>query len=215
MAVADSTASKICRKCGALFYSGACKACAKRYAKIYRAANAIKMRAYQAARYKAMADILNAASKAWRDDNPNRMREIYSARKARYAADPAKRRAARDSSKAWSLAHPGRMKEIEAAWREAHPDNGRIKSQNRRARKRKNGGQLSSDISEKLFKLQKGRCACCGKSLGTNYHLDHIVPLARGGANEDSNMQLLTWLCNNQKFTKDPLEFMQSRGFLL
>jgi 5-methylcytosine-specific restriction endonuclease McrA len=47
------------------------------------------------------------------------------------------------------------------------------------------------------------------------YHLDHIVSLKRGGDNVDSNMQLLTKRCNQNKSAKDPIAFMQSRGFLL
>jgi 5-methylcytosine-specific restriction endonuclease McrA len=51
--------------------------------------------------------------------------------------------------------------------------------------------------------------------LGDNYHLDHIVPLAIGGTNTDDNIQLLRQKCNQQKSAKHPIDFMQSRGFLL
>lgn len=70
-------------------------------------------------------------------------------------------------------------------------------------------------MAKKLYELQRGKCACCCKPLGNNYHLDHRVPLARGGRNEDCNMQLLRAKCNMQKSAKDPIEFMQERGFLL
>jgi 5-methylcytosine-specific restriction endonuclease McrA len=45
--------------------------------------------------------------------------------------------------------------------------------------------------------------------------LDHIIPLARGGKNEYRNMQVTCPTCNRQKHSKDPIEFMQSRGYLL
>jgi 5-methylcytosine-specific restriction endonuclease McrA len=51
--------------------------------------------------------------------------------------------------------------------------------------------------------------------LGDNYHIDHIMPLALGGSNTDDNIQLLRQRCNNQKCAKHPVDFMQSRGFLL
>jgi 5-methylcytosine-specific restriction endonuclease McrA len=51
--------------------------------------------------------------------------------------------------------------------------------------------------------------------LGDNYHLDHITPITLGGSNTDDNMQLLRQRCNNQKYNKHPIDFMQSRGFLL
>lgn len=82
------------------------------------------------------------------------------------------------------------------------------------------GGQAamflkSKGLAERLFRLQRGKCACCKKPLGSDYHLDHIMPLALGGVNEDSNIQLLRAKCNMQKHTVHPVEFMQQRGFLL
>ncbi len=90
-----------------------------------------------------------------------------------------------------------------------------ILSHNRRAKISLIGGKLSSGLSKKLFKLQKGKCACCKEPLGNNFHMDHIMPLALGGANEDWNIQLLRQTCNNQKRAKHPIDFMQKRGFLL
>lgn len=86
---------------------------------------------------------------------------------------------------------------------------------NRRARKIKAGGVLSPGLKGKLFTLQRGRCACCGQKLGRDYHMDHIVPLAKGGPNEDSNIQLLRRQCNLVKKVKDPIHYMQEKGFLL
>ena len=86
---------------------------------------------------------------------------------------------------------------------------------NRRARVRETGGKLSSDLADKLFKLQKGKCPCCAQPLGDDYHLDHKMPIALGGSNTDGNMQLLRAVCNLQKAKKHPIDFMQIRGFLL
>lgn len=102
-----------------------------------------------------------------------------------------------------------------AAWQVANADLVRISWQNRRAKKKASGGRLSKGLAEKLMILQKGKCVCCGLPLKDGYHLDHIIPLALGGSNTDDNMQLLRQRCNNQKHTKHPIDFMQSRGFLL
>lgn len=77
------------------------------------------------------------------------------------------------------------------------------------------GGSVSIGIIEKLYLLQKGKCACCGLNLGKNYHLDHINPISKGGTNTDDNVQLLKDICNMSKSAKDPIEYMQSKGFLL
>jgi 5-methylcytosine-specific restriction endonuclease McrA len=91
----------------------------------------------------------------------------------------------------------------------------RIYRQNRRTRKLGNGGKLSKGLADKLFKLQKGRCACCRELLGLDYHLDHKMPLALDGKNIDDNIQLLCPFCNLSKGSKHPIDFMQSKGFLL
>lgn len=123
--------------------------------------------------------------------------------------------AANEKSKKWAKDNPKKIAESNAKWRLKNPEMLRIYSQNRRALKRSAGGNLSKGLQQKLFKLQRGRCACCGEILGDNYHMDHIMPLALGGENTDDNIQLLRQRCNNQKHSKDPISFMQSRGFLL
>jgi 5-methylcytosine-specific restriction endonuclease McrA len=119
------------------------------------------------------------------------------------------------SAKKYRLNHPERRKQIVRKWAASNLPALAVKAQNRRARKRTNGGTLSKNIAAKLFKHQRGKCACCGLPLGDDYHLDHIMPLALGGANVDSNIQLLRPSCNLQKSAKHPIDFMQSRGFLL
>lgn len=116
---------------------------------------------------------------------------------------------------AWTAANKERKKASDAKWRAENPEACRMKTLRRRALKREVGGTLSKGLSERLFKLQRGKCACCGKKLGENYHLDHIMPLALGGTNTDDNMQLLRAKCNLQKNAKHPVEFMRQRGFLI
>lgn len=67
-----------------------------------------------------------------------------------------------------------------------------------------------------LRRKQRGKCAVCRASLDrAGQHVDHITPIARGGTNHTSNLQLLCPRCNTSKGAKDPLVFMQARGFLL
>lgn len=160
----------------------------------YRAANHEKIKANKAARYAANPEKARAAAVAY------------------YAANPEKRRAA---SAAYRAANPVMTRSTIAAWQAANPEAVRIHRQNRRARETEAGGRLSKGLAVKLYKLQRGKCACCGLPLGDDYHLDHIMPLALGGTNTDDNMQLLRKLCNLQKHAKHPVEFMQSRGYLL
>lgn len=147
---------------------------------------------------------------------------------AYYAANPEKVRAI---SQAWSALNPDKVKANTAAYRDANrdkinayhsarhaanPELTLIKGQNYRARKYGAGDYLSKDLAAKLYKLQRGKCACgCGMPLGDDFHRDHIMPLALGGTNTDDNIQLLRQRCNSQKSAKHPVEFMQERGFLI
>lgn len=115
----------------------------------------------------------------------------------------------------WRIDNAEHIKQLNAAYRENNKERCLAHGANRRARKRGAEGSVSPDIIPKLLKLQKGKCPCCGKPLGKDFHLDHIVPLIEGGTNADNNMQLLRKKCNLQKSRKDPVQFMQERGFLL
>jgi 5-methylcytosine-specific restriction endonuclease McrA len=98
-------------------------------------------------------------------------------------------------------------------WRERNRS--RVKTYWQNRKKRISGLSISIDLVDRLLVLQRGKCACCGETLGTNYEIDHIIPLALGGINEDTNIQLLRKTCNRKKGAKHPIEFMQQRGFLL
>lgn len=75
---------------------------------------------------------------------------------------------------------------------------------------------MSRDWPAKLLVLQKHKCACCQVDLRkVGYEIDHIDALAKGGSNSDHNIQLLCRKCNRTKSTKNPVEFMQSKGYLL
>lgn len=175
----------------------------------WRAANADKVKAYDAARYSADPEAERKRVAAYRAANPDYSR-AYAAEYRK--ANPEKVKAA---SRAWRAENPDKVKAALARWKADNPDANRIMVHNRRARRAENGGKLSKDIAAKLYALQKGRCPCCKQPLGDDYHLDHKMPLALGGTNTDDNMQLLRSGCNQQKHAKHPVDFMQSRGFLL
>ena len=116
----------------------------------------------------------------------------------------------------WRAKNQEKANAMAAAWQKANPEACRIHHHNRRAREREAIGNLSAGLADKLFRLQRGKCACgCSQPLGADFHRDHIMPLALGGSNTDDNIQLLRSTCNLQKKAKHPVDFMQQRGFLL
>ena len=60
-------------------------------------------------------------------------------------------------------------------------------------------------VKRAVLYRDKGRCVYCGKDLtgtiarGEEVHYDHIVPLARGGINDPTNLQLMCRECNLKK----------------
>lgn len=82
-------------------------------------------------------------------------------------------------------------------------------------RKSRKYGRLPRGTVSSIGAYQRWKCVVCKVGIKGNYHVDHIVPLAKGGTHTPENIQLLCPSCNVRKSAKDPIEFMQSRGFLL
>lgn len=230
---------KACKRAWSVAYYEATREKQSAYAKAWAAANPEKKKANKKRHYEKHAQEVIAKAKEWRAANLERAKE---ADRQRYWANPDASRErtsryrqanpeyARQYSAEYRLKYPERVKASAYAWRQRNaekvrqallaykaknPDANRIQVSNRRAKVRQNGGKLSRDLTAKLYKLQKGLCPCCRQPLGKVYHLDHIIPLALGGPNTDENMQLLRATCNQQKHAKHPVDFMQSKGFLL
>lgn len=91
----------------------------------------------------------------------------------------------------------------------------RASQHKRRAAKRNSLGQHTAHDVKEIYILQKGRCPICSVRLGKRYHIDHVMPLSLGGSNDRSNIQILCPRCNLQKNKKHPVDFMQSKGFLI
>lgn len=102
------------------------------------------------------------------------------------------------------------------AWRKANPDQVRAHANNRRARKLAAGGSYTKADVAAIMKAQSGRCAYCKRKLeGIERHVDHIIPLAKGGSNHRRNLQILCRPCNQRKWAKAPEHFAREMGLLL
>lgn len=185
-----------CKKCGSVerMKNNRCAECNRRAASLWYANN--KERA-------------KANGMAYRAANPDKHAMAVA---AVVRADPDKKRA---HDAAWHAKNRERVKARKAAWYEANPDARNLYHHNRRARKLERGGTLSAGLRARLFELQQGKCACCGEPLGAVPHLDHRMPLVLGGTNTDDNMQLLRKECNLKKGARHPVDYMQSRGYLI
>jgi 5-methylcytosine-specific restriction endonuclease McrA len=100
-------------------------------------------------------------------------------------------------------------KERHREWRLANPDyyernlermrhNGRVKAAARRARQRAVPNERIDPTI--VFERSFGMCGICGKAVDvTDFHVDHIIPLALGGSHVYENVQAAHPVCNARK----------------
>lgn len=92
----------------------------------------------------------------------------------------------------------------------------RIKTARYRARKRASKEHFTRDDVALILRLQKRKCAYCRmKLLGSDYHVDHIRAVSKGGDNSRRNIQIACGDCNRRKAARDSLDFARSLGMLL
>lgn len=96
-------------------------------------------------------------------------------------------------------------------WRKDNPDKVRVlavaSAHGRRARKRQATGTHTAADIRAQYDSQRGKCWYCGKKVGDKYHVDHRVPLSRGGSNAPENLVVSCPACNMSKRDKLPHEW--------
>lgn len=150
---------------------------------------------------------LSAYKKQWRADNPDALKRWV-------AENPDK---ARKHRKTEYARHSDKIKERRTRHAKENPGMVLAWSRNKRARKRLAGGSHTSADIASIRKLQRDHCAepSCRIKLHGKGHVDHIVPLFRGGSNDRRNLQILCAPCNMRKRYKDPLDFARENGRFL
>lgn len=175
-------------------YQPKCKECSAKYDYENRERIAERKRKYYELNKQRIIDGQADYRAASKDKISIRMRDYYSNKKGEYYLRYLKRRAEKPES-------------IAANARAA------------RARKKNAPGSHSGDDVVSIFEKQLGLCANCHiklvKSGRQKYHVDHIMPLARGGSDWPSNLQCLCPSCNMSKNAKDPIMWANENGRLL
>jgi 5-methylcytosine-specific restriction endonuclease McrA len=101
--------------------------------------------------------------------------------------------------------------EVKFRIRERH----RANERNRRARKRNASGSHTRQDIQLQYDRQKGKCYYCHKKLKFgDHHVDHVVPLSRGGSNDISNLVIACSYCNCSKNNKLLHEWTQGGRLL-
>lgn len=134
-------------------------------------------------------------------------------RKKQWAKDNPERNCAQTHQ--WKFSNPEKHAHMERSAKqrlfakdpEAFRLRHRIYASLRRARILAADGRYTPLDILKIYAWQQGKCYWCKALVGNTYHVDHIVPLARGGSNRPENLCVACQPCNNHKYTKMPYEF--------
>jgi 5-methylcytosine-specific restriction endonuclease McrA len=100
-------------------------------------------------------------------------------------------------------------------WLTKNPHKRREHEATRRAKKIGDNERYTTADINALLSLQRSRCVYCRQSIKAKFHVDHILPLSKGGTNGKRNIQLLCQPCNQTKHARHPIDFAQSRGLLI
>ena len=105
------------------------------------------------------------------------------------------------------LLNKEKYKEKVKLWRQKHPEQQKIYSQNRRAKKMGAGTHTQKQV-QSILELQNNKCLYCDISLDIiSKHLDHFIPLSRGGTNTEENLVWACYKCNLNKKDKFATEW--------
>jgi len=160
----------------------------------------------------------------WRGKNPDKMREYD---RKYYAKHLDKGRA---KSRLYQSTHRKDRNEYDRKRREEYPE--KIREAKRKYRtknahkyrlweQRRKAAKLLAETSATLLdipaqiKRQRGKCHYCNEVFPDGkYHIDHVIPLSRGGSDLNENKVLACPQCNMGKHNKLPHEWIKGGRLL-
>lgn len=202
-------------------YRSTCKKCDVEYNREYRARNREQVNARKRDWVKKNPKSKKESDRRYREKNLERLRHTQKSwreRNADYVAeyrrlyllvhgdrkkelDREYGRANRDknneASRRYRLNNPDKARETQRKQALKHPERGKIRQARRRALVRQNGVFL---VTEKdVAKMLNKPCAYCGAE---SVHIDHVIPIARGGVHSVGNLVGACRRCNLRKSSK-------------
>lgn len=165
-------------------------------------------RSYAAAWRAAHREEARQTSAAWRMEDDERYRE---SRKRWVAAN---RSVVRDQHKRFYANHRDEINAKHRAYYYEHPESYALRRAQRRQREVSGGAMPSTSQLKGQLARQKGRCYWCRTLFVRTPHLDHVVPLSRGGSNVIDNLVYACAMCNLSRRARLPHEWPQGGRLL-
>jgi len=204
----ETIKTKFCNKCQTeksveLFYKDnrekdglryQCKECNRAYQQANRQANAEKIAEYQKAYQQANTEKLVYQKRAYYQANAEKLAEYQ---------------------KAYQQANPEKIAERVKVYQKTPT----YKASQKNARHKRRTITKQGDVTtQQLLDLttKAKECYWCNTSLkNKSTHIDHYIPLSKGGEHTLNNLVVSCSKCNLTKHTKDPIKFANSIGKLL
>jgi 5-methylcytosine-specific restriction endonuclease McrA len=162
-------------------------------------ANRERSRERARAYYRENSERVNERNRRWIEANREKRRAVVR------ASDEKHREKRRAYSREYARrVDPEKSREQQRVWKRANREKVAYGNHMRRAR----GTDDPESYMAYVDILHADPCAYCGEEAG---HIDHIVPIARGGTNDWDNLTAACGRCNSSKWAKPLLAFM-ARG---
>ncbi len=198
---------KACKEVKEFYAKGMCKKCYRKkwrlehpeYNKKYYLENIEKVKKSAAKWQLENPEKANAATKKWEINN----REKIKVWKKKYRNENLEKVKAR--IRKWQKENPKKVKVAIRKWEKANPGKVREYWLKRRGYGKVEKGIVDRIITENIIRYGVITCEKDKKPCPNNYHIDHIIPVSKGGNNDYSNLQILCAKCNLEKHveTKD------------
>lgn len=119
--------------------------------------------------------------------SPEELEKRY-AYNAEYRKDPNNRRVAAERTRKWAEENREHVREWHRRYRQENRQKVYAWIRDRRAKKNGAPGRHTADDIQEIGAKQGWRCAWCGDRCGHEYHVDHVIPIAKGGTNGPENL---------------------------
>jgi 5-methylcytosine-specific restriction endonuclease McrA len=202
-------------------YRSTCKTCDVEYNRLYREKNREKVNAKKKAWAKKNRHLLRPMEARFREKNRERIKKYHAAWREKnadmveeyrkqYAEKNKERKQLLDklwaqnnkdkvnaASRRYRMNNPEKVAEIKKAQAIRHPETIKNVSLRRRARLAENGVYLVT--KKDIARIIAQPCVYCGARAE---HIDHVIPIAKGGAHKIGNLVAACQSCNLRKSDK-------------